>query len=149
MANPWLPAFLLMSLSMASTVQAEPEDDWTPTLTTGLVDDGVKLAWTTPEGPRGRNIDHTEVWRYSPAAPGLPGTWDLYETRNGVAPYFVDEEGRGETFYFVRLVFTDGETSPPSNPSSVDYPHCTWLILTVPPHVTSYCLFPPPFVPEI
>lgn len=146
MANPWLPALLLVCLSMAPSVQAE--EDFTPQLNTRLVDTGVKLEWTTPEGPRGQNVQAAEVWRYVRVAPEAPGQWQLLMERDGKAPYFVDEAGDADSFYFVRLVFLDGEKSSPSNPSSVNYPHCGWLLLSVPPVFSPHCLFPPPFIED-
>jgi hypothetical protein len=138
---------VLVLLALVPIAHADVEDDWRPVLNARLTTDGVKLEWTTPDGPRGLEIQQAEIWRHVPLGPGV-GTWELYETRNGVAPYFVDEDGTNGTFYCVRLVFKDGEVSPPSNPSSVDYPHCSWLVVTVPPKVSQHCLFPPPFVQE-
>lgn len=145
---------VLVCLSVAPAVQADEE--WTPALATRSVDTGIKLEWTTPDGPRGQNIAHTEVWRFTPLAPVVtpgdvptaPGSWELHAIREGVAPYYVDETGTTGTFYFVRLVFLDGSMSSPSNPSSVDYPHCSWLYIMVPPKTALYCLFPPPFVED-
>lgn len=147
MANTSRILMALVALFVAPVANADMDNEWQPVLQTKSTDDGVKLEWTTPEGPRGQNINETEIWRHVPVGLGV-GTWELYDTREGVAPYYVDEEGANDTFYFVRLVFKDGDVSAPSNPSSVDYPHCSWLLVTVPPKVSQHCLFPPPFVGE-
>lgn len=148
-------AMAVAALVAVGTVPAtHGEDPWAPELAARFVEEGVKLEWTTPSGPPGPSIDEVEIWRYDARLATVEfgaqaaGFWELYDVKSGVAAYYVDKapEADGDTFYFVRLVFDDGSVSSPSNPSAVNYPHCSWIMLSIPPVLASECLFPPPFV---
>lgn len=128
-----------------------------PELSVRETEEGMKLNWSLEDqAVPGLLIEDVEIWRYvpivSPLEHGIPlegiGEWEHYDSGDGKSFSYVDTdpEADGSTFYFVRVLFQDGSVSMPSNPSSMDYPHCHWIILHVPPQTDFACLFPPPFV---
>jgi len=152
--RPW-PVLVVLLLPLVAAGPSEVRG--APSLEVTGHAAGNRLAWDyAADTPPGRIVGHLEIWRYEPdgstsvggAQVGGVATWELYDTSHGNAQTYIDHDpgADGGTFYFVRVVYTDGSWSPPSNPSSVDYPHCHWLYVAMPPQTEPGCLFPPPGV---